>query len=136
MNLKVEIYRISLNLCFMKITIIPESTLEGSEVKQLNSFQLLSENFVSVISEQLKLKRLSKSWLAGKLKVSAPAVSKLLARQTNPTLKTIADVADAMNLKIELKFTAKRNLLHKLEDDFSRTKNKKEIVVNSHLTKE
>lgn len=136
MNLKVEMFSINLNLCLMKITIIPETTLEGSEVEKLNSFQLLSENFVSVISEQLKLKRLSKSWLAGKLKVSAPAVTKMLASETNPTLKTIADVADALNLRVELKFTPKRNLLQKLEDDFSKSKTRKEFIVNSNLTKE
>lgn len=120
----------------MKIMIIPESTYEGDVAERLNSFQLLSRNFVSIISGQLKLKKLNKSWLAGKMKVSAPAISKLLATNTNPTLKTIADVADALNIRIELKFSEKRNLLEKLDAGTFTKKPHRKILVNSPETKE
>ncbi len=120
----------------MKILIIPESTYEGNQVEKQNSFNILSDNFVEIITEQLKQKKLSKSWLANKLKVSAPAISKLLVKDTNPTLKTIADVTDALNIIIELKFTMKNNLLKRIENDIYGKKANKQIIVNPTKTKE
>ncbi|MDO9578694.1 MAG: helix-turn-helix transcriptional regulator [Candidatus Cloacimonadales bacterium] len=120
----------------MKIIFIPDGSYEGDQVEKQNSFNIISNSFVDIVAEQLKQKKLSKSWLANKLKISAPAVSKLLVRNTNPTLKTIAEVADALSIIIELKFTSKNNLLKRLEDDVFGRNVKKEIIVNPTQTKE
>jgi ribosome-binding protein aMBF1 (putative translation factor) len=120
----------------MKFIFIPECTNEGDRAEEQSSFNLISDNFLEIVNDQLKLKKLSKSWLAGKLKVSAPAVSKLLVKDTNPTLKTISDVADALNIIIELKFTSKNNFLKKVEDDIYGKKATKKIIINPSQTKE
>jgi len=98
----------------VKYIFFPEKMNEGDQVEEQNAFSLLSDSFLEIVTDQLRMKNLSKSWLANKLNVSAPAVSKLLVRCTNPTLKTIADVADALNITIELKFDVKNDLLKKI----------------------
>jgi transcriptional regulator with XRE-family HTH domain len=120
----------------MKFIFIPEYSNEGDQAEKQSAFNMISDNFLEIVNDHLKIKKLSKSWLAGKLKVSAPAVSKLLAKNTNPTLKTIADVANALNIIIELKFTDKDNFLKKIEDEIYGKKASKKIIVNPKQTKE
>jgi transcriptional regulator with XRE-family HTH domain len=120
----------------MKFIFIPELKNEGDQAEKRSSFNVISDNFLEIVTDQLKFKKMSKSWLAGKLNVSAPAVSKLMAKNTNPTLKTIADIADALNIKIELKYTSKDNFLKKIETEIYGKKADKKIIVNPKQTKE
>jgi len=84
----------------MKTHIIPDpiplSLLNGS------TFETLRMNFISIVNEQLRQRNLNKSWLAHRLKVSAPVVTKLLSGKSNPTLKTIAEISDILKIDMRL----------------------------------
>lgn len=71
---------------------IPLSLLEES------TFEKLRLNFIRIVNDHLYKKGLNKSWLAHRLKISAPVVTKLLSGKSNPTLKTIADVCDILKI--------------------------------------
>lgn len=84
----------------MKTEIIPDpiplSLLNGS------TFETLRLNFIQIVNAQLHRKKLNKSWLAHRLNVSAPVVTKLLSGKSNPTLKTIAEISDILKIDMRL----------------------------------
>ena len=61
-------------------------------------------NITEKICERMQQKKINRTRLAQKLKVSAPAVTKILNGNPNFTLKTLLSVADALDLELKIDF--------------------------------
>jgi len=61
-------------------------------------------NITEKICERMQQKKINRTRLAEKLKVSAPAVTKILNGNSNFTLKTLLSVADALDLELKIDF--------------------------------
>lgn len=84
----------------MKIDIKPKNI--DLELIEGSTFEKLRLNFVSIVNSELERRGLNRSWLAYKLKISAPVVTKLLSGKSNPTLKTISEICDILKIDIAM----------------------------------
>lgn len=80
--------------------------------------ETLIYNITEKISIRIKQKALNRSQFADILKVSSPAVTKLLNGNNNFTIKTLLSIADALefNLKIDFEEKAKVSAIRPVED--------------------
>jgi len=73
-----------------------------------DSFEFRLETIILDLTEQvckrMKDKNITRTQLAQKLQVSPAAVSKILNGNPNFTIKTLLQLADALNLDLEIKF--------------------------------
>jgi transcriptional regulator with XRE-family HTH domain len=63
-------------------------------------------NLTEQISRRMEEKRISRKDLAKALNVSPAAVTKILNGSPNFTIKTLLSLADALNLKLEIRFVS------------------------------
>jgi transcriptional regulator with XRE-family HTH domain len=63
------------------------------------------------ISKRIKALKLSKTGLAERLKVSPPAVSKILNGNSNFTLKTLLSISDALDTSLSIEFKEKQPIV-------------------------
>ncbi len=74
-----------------------------------DSFGFRLETIILDLTEQvckrMKNKNITRTQLAEKLQVSPAAVSKVLNGNPNFTIKTLLQLADALNLNLDIKFT-------------------------------
>jgi transcriptional regulator with XRE-family HTH domain len=75
-------------------------------------------NITETISENMEKKGFNRSKFAEKLRVSPPAVTKILNGTSNFTLKTLLSIADALelNLKIDFEEKEKVSAIYPVED--------------------
>jgi transcriptional regulator with XRE-family HTH domain len=77
-------------------------------------------NITETISENMEKKGFNRSKFAEILRVSPPAVTKILNGTSNFTLKTLLTIADALelNLKIDFEEKVKVSAIYPVEDKF------------------
>jgi transcriptional regulator with XRE-family HTH domain len=68
-------------------------------------------NITETISENMEKKGFNRSKFAEILKVSPPAVTKILNGTSNFTLKTLLTIADALKLNLKIDFEEKEKIL-------------------------
>lgn len=70
-------------------------------------FETLILNITEKISKRMKEKNISRKKLSQLLRISPPAVTKILNGNANFTLKTLLSVADALELDLNIEFREK-----------------------------
>jgi transcriptional regulator with XRE-family HTH domain len=88
----------------MKQKIIFPPNLFGRKKTSDELFEEIQSAFLIKIENTLKAKGMSKSRLAMKLGISRSAMSKLLSKEANLTLRKISEIATALNIEIKFMF--------------------------------
>ncbi len=97
----------------MKLTENGRTTYERFESSSIKNRRLLRQEELilqaaTMLSELLERDGITKVELAGKLGVTKGFVTQILAGDKNLTLRTIADVADALGRTVELRLIGQR----------------------------
>jgi len=88
----------------MKNIILLPKVLFGREISSEEVFEKLQQDFLDFVEKRLNEKNMSKSQLAMKLGVSRSAMSKMLSKNNNLTLRKIAEIATALQIDLQFKF--------------------------------
>jgi len=67
-------------------------------------------NITEKICTRMQQKKINRTRLAEKLKVSPPAVTKILNGNSNFTLKTLLSIADALDLELKIDFVDRNTI--------------------------
>jgi transcriptional regulator with XRE-family HTH domain len=77
-------------------------------------FESLLLDLTESISRKMKEKNINRTQLAELLKISPPAVTKILNGSSNFKLRTLLSIADALDLGLEVSFREKKQVKSKL----------------------